>query len=85
AEETAQKCKAHFACDRERKCYKARTNTNLQQESELSVIAVNIEVTYLADLNIATTSQSKENINENEKAITATPQNNDIVEISIEA
>ncbi|CAG8681839.1 5366_t:CDS:2 [Cetraspora pellucida] len=56
--EIAQECKTYLACDRERKCHKAGTSTNLQQD--------------------------KENINENKETITATSQNNDIIEISVE-
>ncbi|CAG8676969.1 9353_t:CDS:2, partial [Racocetra fulgida] len=84
--ETAQERESRLARDRERKCRKARTNTNLQQESERPVISVNIESMHPIGENISTLSQI-ENINntsENEEIIIATSQNNNIAEISVE-
>ncbi|CAG8518668.1 6537_t:CDS:2, partial [Racocetra fulgida] len=69
---------------RERKCHKARTNANLQQESERPVISVNIESIHPIGENISTSSQI-ENINntsENEEIIIATSQNDNIAEIN---
>ncbi|CAG8633555.1 21218_t:CDS:2, partial [Racocetra persica] len=84
--ETAQECESHLARDRERKCRKARTNANLQQESERPVISVNIESIYPISENIFTSSQIKniDNISENEEIIIATFQNDNIAEINID-
>ncbi|CAG8646580.1 2743_t:CDS:2, partial [Racocetra persica] len=71
--ETAQERESHLARDRERKRCKARTNANLQQESEQPVISVNIESIYTISENISTLSQIEniDNTSENEEIIIA--------------